>query len=277
MGKYTEVDHDEQGREVVNILEEGHITPSNITSMKFEFSKPTDITGNLDKRNTKNPNPDIPSNPGRTGYSGATVIYPNGEKSTRAVFTECVIQYRKAMLSDSGKDYGSTYVNIGIPRQYLDTLFNSARTQPEHNIRLENKEKTREKSGYYWIDCDIRRLNFGDIWIIWKDDEGNTQGANRQIRDLLTGIEENLECTITVSISGSITNRNKLENLDLDRGTYHPSFKLYEVVVRKESEVESPDLAEFSSQARNEKSEKTEASLASGKVRDLALGRLKIG
>lgn len=274
MGQYTETVVDDQNNEYTSIKEEGHITPSNITSINFEFSKPTDITGSLDKRNTRNPNPDIPQNPGRTGNTRATTIYPNKETSTKAILTQCVVQYREAMLKESGKDYATTYVNIGIPKSYLERLFMNARTQ---NIRLENKERTREKSDYYWIDCDIRRLDWRDIWIFWEDKDGETQAVNRQIRDVLTSLRQNVECTITVSITGNITNRNKNEDLPLDTGVFHPSIKIFEMVVKKESDVESPDLSEFSNQGKNEKSEKTEASLASGKVLAMALGRLNMG
>lgn len=274
MGKYTEVEKDEQGNEVTTILEEGHITLSNIAGMNFDFSKPVDITNSLDRRNTRNPNPDIPQNPGRTGNTRAAVTYPNGESSTKVVITQCVIQYRDTMLKESGKDYGNTYINIGVPKSYLDRLFTSARNQ---NIRLENREKTREKSGYYWIDCDIRRLDWRDIWVFWTDEQGDTQGINRQIRDILTSIRQNLECTLTVTISGNITNRNKNEDLHLETGIFHPSIKLFEIIVKSESNIEAPELSEFSSQIKNEKADKTEANLASGKVLAMALGRLKMG
>jgi hypothetical protein len=66
-------------RRNIQILEEGHITPENITSMKFEFSKPDDITSSLDKRNKTGPPTDIPQNPGRTGYTSMTAVYPNEE------------------------------------------------------------------------------------------------------------------------------------------------------------------------------------------------------
>lgn len=274
MGKYTEVGKDEQDNEVTSILEEGHITPSNITSMNFEFSKPADITASLDKRNTRNLNSDIPQNPGRTGNTRVTVVYPNKETSTRATLTQCVVQYRETMLKESGKDYGNTYINVGIPKMYLDRLFSNARGQ---SIRLENREKTREKSGYYWVDCDIRRLDWNDIWIFWTDENGESQAANKQIRDVLTALRQNVECTLTVTITGNITNKHKNEDLPLDTGAFHPSIKISEVIVKNESQVESPDLSEFSNQGKNEKSEKTEASLASGKVLAMALDRLKMG
>lgn len=273
MGKYTELIADEQGVEYTEILEDGHISSSNIVNMGFEFSRPVDITANLDKRNARNPNPDIPQNPGRTGFTSMTVKYPNGETSSKAVFKECVIQYREAMLRENGRDYGSTYICLGIPTAYLETIFRNARN---NNIHMENREKTREKSGYYWVDCDIRRLGLSDVCIFYEQG-GEAMTINKSIREILMTLRQNVECTVTLSISGNITNRNKNEDLPLDRGVYHPSIKLSEIVVLKDSNVESPDLSEFATQAKNEKSEKSEASIAKGKVLEMALGRLKIG
>lgn len=273
MGQYTDVTEDDQGVECTEILESGHITPSNVVNMKFEFSKPIDITANLDKRNARHPNPDIPQNPGRTGFTSMTVVYPNGETSSKAVLKQCVIQYREAMSKENGRDYGSTYINLGIPMADLDTIFSNARN---NNIRMENREKTREKSGYYWIDCDIRRLGPADVCIFYQQGE-DALTINKSVREILMTLKQNVECIVTLSLSGNITNRNKNEDLPLERGTYHPSIKISEIVVLKDSKVESPDLSEFATQVKNEKSEKSEASLASGKILDMALGRLKIG
>lgn len=274
--RYVDHTYDEHGKvTATEILEDGHITPANISQMRFEIGKGSDITANLDKRNAANPNPGVPQNTGRTGHVGVTIKYPDGETSSKAVLTQCVIQYRESMFKDSGRDYADTYVNLGIPKMYLDSLFSAARV---NNVILHNKEKTREKSNYYWVDCDIRKLKYDDIHIIGKNPEtGEPASYNKSIREMLGLLKQNIECTVTVSISGIMTNKDKTKELPLETGTYHPSIKLHEVVMIRESDIESPDLQEFATQVKNEKAAKTEAQMASSKILALALGRMNIG
>lgn len=276
MGKYTEehIDEDKNNKKYTLILEEGHFTKSNANTRKFEFSEPKDITADLDKRNAKHPNPNVPNNPGRTGLINTTVVYPNGERSAKCVFTECVLQYRENMNTENGQEYGATYVNVGIPKVYIDLVLNHAKLA-KRSVTL--RDRVRQKSDHYWIDCDLKDLSTTDISIYYADENSDeAEVVNMGVRETLQKLKKNIKATITFSITCSMTNRDKTQDLPLQTGTFNLSIKPKEITMITDSDVEAPDLSEFATQVKDERSEKGETSLAGGLLLDMVLGRLKI-
>lgn len=278
--KYVLVEKDENDKDIVTILEDGHINRSNITSMNFLFGKPNNITTSLEKANAENPDPDAPKSKGQVGHASIECEYPDKTKSSKIVLNDCIIQYRERSFGDLSKvknrqnalDYGVKYVQVGIPTAYLNKVFGDA---AKHNINLGNRENTQEKDGHYWVNCDIKKVPEANISIIYEA-EGETNVINQSIRSVLQAMESSIKCTITFTISCVVTTASKDDIPDLKTCKYHPTIKPFEILMEEDSKIKGPELSDVSNNSKNESSEKTEKNLAKGKLLELALGRLKI-
>lgn len=278
--KYVLVEKDESDKDIVTILEDGHINRSNISSMNFVFGQPSNITASLEKANAENPDPDAPKSKGQIGHASIEVQYPDQTKSSKVVFNDCIIQYRERSFGDLSKvrnkqtalDYGVKYVQIGIPITYLDKVFADA---SKHNVSLGNRENTKEKDHHYWVNCDIKKIPESNISIIYEAD-GETNVINQSIRSVLQAMESSIKCTITFSLSCVITTSSKDTAPDLKGGRYHATIKPFEILMEEDSKIKGPELSDVSNNTKNESSEKTEKNLAKGKLLEMALGRLKI-
>lgn len=278
--KYVLVEKDENNKDVVTILEDGHITHTNISSMNFLFGEPSNITSSLEKANAENPDPEAPKSKGQVGHASIACEYPDKTKSSKVVFRDCIIQYRARSFGDLSKvknrqnalDYGVKYVNVGIPTVYLNKVFGDA---ARHNINLGNRENTQEKDGYYWVNCDIKKIPDANISIIFVDG-GETHVINESVRTALERTESSIKSAITFTISCVVTTASKSDVPDLKTCKYHPTIKPYEILMEEDSPIMGPELSDISNSSKNEVSEKTERNLARGKLLQLALGRLKL-
>ena len=277
--KYVSRTTGEDGKEAVQILEDGHINRTTVTGMRFKFGTPSDITADLDKRNQDNPDASAPKNEGRTAYASIEAVYPDDEVSSKMVVNNCILQYRESAFKDQGsaktsaKDYGIRYVQVGIPKAVLDKVFAEA---TRHNVNMEQRKNTREKDGYYWINCNIARLE--DKFIsTYVDIDGDTKQINDSVRGFLSDSQTSLECTMTITISCTTTSSTKTEKIDLVRATYHPTIRPYEIIVEDESDLKGPELADISIQTKNESIELTEKNIARGKLAERMMARMRIG
>lgn len=277
--KYVQKYQGEDGKEAVQILEDGHINRNTLHMMRHKFGKPSDITNDLDKRNQDNPDANAPKNEGRTAYANIEAVYPDDEISSKMVINGCIIQYRESAFKDTGsvktsaKDYGIRYVQIGIPRGVLDKIFSEA---TRHNVNMEQRKNTREKDGFYWVNCNIAKLETKNI-SLYVDIDGDTQQTNDTVRGFLNDAKSSLECTMTVTVSCTTTSSTRSDKIDLDRATYHPTIRPFEIIIEAESDVKGPELADISTQTKNETSEVTEKNIARGKLAQRMMERMKIG
>ena len=258
--------------ETVDILEAGYITPANVNSMKFSFDTKTDITERLEKKSTATSrNVSVTTN-GRIGYAPLTCTYPDGTKSSKVVLTDVVVQYRDIVELEKN-NYGKTYISVGVPSIYLEKMKKDARLNSAMN--LTTKDKNQQLEGCYWMDFNLERLTQSDTMMIYKDKNNETQAISISFEKALTATKKSLTCNMMVTVSGSMTTPTVDEPLDLVNGQFYFALKPTEAFIMEESNKVGPVLTD-AGRRKNERIERTESLMASTKLAEMVLSRLKI-
>lgn len=221
----------------IAIQEEGFIDLDNIGKMKFTFQPGQDITESLAKKKQ----PEVSAiKKGRTGYTPMKCTYPNGtETSSKIVLTDCIIQWRQG-IDRPDSDYASTYVCIGVPDRYITKIIGDAKRHS--GINLGPKDNVQHKNEHYWFGCNLSGLRQDNTWIIYTDKDGETQGSQGMLREILKDMNGSLLVDVMVSISGSLATEELSEKLPLKDGMYTITMKPTEVFIRDTSRIEGPIL-----------------------------------
>ena len=278
--KYTVTEKDENGKDEVTVQEEGFLTANMINQITFEFTKPSDITAQLEKSNENGKNvaapKDFDGKKTRTGLARCSIKYPNGETANKAVIPDTILQYRDSLKDPKkAKGYGDTYVDIGIPEFIMNKLISDARVA---KIDLQPKGVPKVKNGYHWFSSNTTSISTNAITMLIPHTENGEEVTSPfpfTIRQLFELSEGNVKGTISFSIN-AVTTCDYNEKLDLTGARYHPTFKISNAYMEESTDVKGPELSEIAPQLQNEKFEATTNNIAKGDLLAKALAKLGI-
>lgn len=264
------MENDEGG---IEIMEDGFITPENLSKMRFTFSKPQDITESLYKNNSRSRDQVSATKNGRVGYSSLTCTYPNGrDTSSKIVLTDCVVQYREGIDRENSQ-YGRSYVAIGIPTIYINKIGSDGRQNSSINIGVKENVKTQE--GCFWLNCTLDNLPEINTWIIYRDENGDEVGGNGTVYTILSGMKRSIKVDVMVTCSASMSTDKMDKELDLDGGKFDFTMKPTEMFFREVSDKVGP-LLDDTTKRKKEAANKAERFIASSELAEFAMRNLKI-
>ena len=262
----------DNGDDGIQIMDDGFITPENISLMKFTFSKPQDITESLQKKNSGSRDQISVTKNGRTAYSSLTCHYPNKkDTSSKVMLTDCVVQYREGIDREDSK-YGRGYVTIGIPTIYINKMKTDAKANSSVNATV--KEKVKAQEGCYWLDCTLDKLSETNTWLLYTKD-GEEVGANSSIQAILSGLKHSLvvDAMFTCSVSSATDTMNEI--IDVDNGTFTFTMKPTEMYLKDTYNKIGPVLDD-TTRRKKEGANQSMRLLASNKLAELAMRNLNI-
>lgn len=250
----------------ITLEPDAHISAENIDDMVFSFSEGVDITESVAKKNAKNKIPVSFTKKGRTGYSAGTTTYPDGSTSSKILLENCILQWTPA-LNAPNHTYAKEFVFIGIPSIYLDKIMKDAKNNS--NITLENKPNVQEMNGFYWPRCNLDKLSHKDCQIVTENG-----AAKVDINTILTEAEKSVIASIMFTLSGSITNGDMTDELDLKDGTYGITMKPTEVYAFSDTDIKGPELVDTNNR-KKEGSAMSSAFFATGSLAAIAAKRIR--
>ncbi|KJZ68973.1 hypothetical protein HIM_11630 [Hirsutella minnesotensis 3608] len=256
------------GKEFV-ILEDGHVTRQNVSKFHFKFTKPSDITESINKRTGGRVASFSVTKSGRVGYTSMSCVYPDNTTSSKVLLTGCIFQYREKAKSD----YGSSYVCMGVPEEYITQFILSARK--ESSVNLQVSEKFENKNGYYWVNAKTDGLSANSTLIMYVDEDGLDQGIPKRLPNVLADFKSNILADVCCVVSGSMTTDTMQEKLNLENGQFNLTIKLMNIYIKDVSDVEGPTLSAINRQ-ESETVEVSDRLRASSKLVEYAMGKLKI-
>lgn len=262
----------DNGDDGIEIMEEGFITPQNISQMSFSFDAGKEITESLNKKNTKSRERVSVTKHGRTGYTPLTCTYPNKrDKSSKIMLTDCIIQYRLG-IDREDSDYGRSYVCIGVPTIYINKIRSDARKNSGLEVGVKDTVKVQENC--YWLNCTLDRLSEADTWIVYRNGDEEI-GGHGTVYSILAGLKSSLVADIMMTCSGSMATQKTDDELDLINGKYTLTMKPTEVFIRDVSDKVGPTLDD-TNRRRKEGATKVERFLASDKLAEFAMRNLSL-
>lgn len=268
-GEYI-ITHDDGN---IEILDSAFINLDNISQMSFSFETPKDITESLRKKNSQEQDQVSVTVNGHIAYAPGQVVYPNKKESSKKIpLTGCIVQYREGIKSPKSR-YGKDYVAIGVPQLYISKITSDARSTSSMNLAV--KSTVQLVGGYYWFNCTLEKLDVNNTSILHQDASGNAQRIQRDIYSLLNAFEKSMTATILFTLSASAATSMMQEKIDLNGGTFNITMKPTEVVFTDLTDVEGPTLDDVG-RRKNERLEATETLLASSRLAELAMRKLRV-
>jgi hypothetical protein len=250
----------------VTIEPDGHISADNIDDITFSFADGVDITESVAKKNAKNKTPVSFTNRGRSAYTPITVTYPDGSTSSKFLLENCILQWTPA-LNTPNHSYAKDFVFVGIPSMYLDKIMKDAAINS--SITLQNKPNVQEFNGYYWLRCNLDKLSHKDCQIVTPDGP-----VKLNVDTILTEMKKSVIASIMFTLSGSMTNNNMSEELDLKDGTYTITMKPTEVYAVSDTDIKGPELTDTNNR-KKEGSAMSDTFFASGALAAMAAKRIR--
>lgn len=269
--QYIETTTDSDGKEIKTILEEGYITPQSVGLFKYEFMNPTDITVSIRKNGQKD-GKTIDPKLGRVGFRPFQCTYPDKSIVNTAVLTNVVLQYLP-IIKKERNEYGRKYINIGIPKLYIDTFVHQAKVNS--NVNIVQRERDTVIDGLYWTSCNLENLIPDQVGTAVSLENGGGTVINESVHEILSDSETHQYVQMTTQLNVSISNTNEKEALDLDNGNYVFSIKPTSIYVTGDANVNVPQLVSQSARAKNV-AEISRSTIATGNAALRALEKLKL-
>lgn len=254
----------------IKIEQDGYIGPENISEMRFTFAPGQEITEGVSDKNAGKKQVVSYTKNGRSAYTPVTVNYPDNSTSSKMVLTGCILQHTEALNAPNHK-YAKNFVIIAIPEEYIDKIIADAKS--ESGINLTVKPNTETKNGFYWMRCNLDKLQKKDTHILLDRDGGKS--IELTLDQLLSDFGKSVSAFIVFTLSGSMNSDKMEETLDLENGQYFITMKPTEVWATSDSSVEGPILKD----TNNRKNESVSLSghlFADGALAEFAMKRLKI-
>jgi hypothetical protein len=243
------------------IDEDAQIFPDTLKNIKFVFGEIKEIG---DKYRNNAPVSDIKR--GRTAYAGAVVKYTDGSQTNNACFGDVIFHYSSAIDAANGS-YGRKFISIGIHKECINKVINDANKQLGVKVVLKNG--TEEKSGYYWLSCNLEKLLDSKTFTFLGDNV-----SNHNLYSLLKEAQCSFIGTAMFTIGITQTTSDSSVAPDLKDGTYNLTMKPTEAWLKGDTDIEGPIIVNRAK--ANESIQPTANMEATGKLAALLRQRLKI-
>lgn len=219
----------DSGRDIIQIKPEGRLSKGNMTFLSYEIGSARDITSNIDKKNAK-ANRD-PSDR-YIGMRDLKIIYPDRSHCTTILVTDCVIQNRTDIGKDSGRFYGLSTINIGLPIELFSHIQHCG---AKSGVDIVNKDSVKENAGYHWYQMDLASINFDDVGFV-----GSDGFTSFPIRTALSNTPNNIRCDVAMNVSITQTAPKNGGSLDFKSRGFSPSFKPVSITLKDNTNISQP-------------------------------------
>lgn len=221
--------------------EDAYIDDELLKSVKFKFDVPAKISDSANRRSTKEAKEeakDVGLKDNVVFYGAGKVQYPDESISEITYFTECIIQY-KAMVLDTKHKYGSEYVTVGIPEQYINRVIKDAK---DDKLKVGLKQNSQHEKGYYWLSCDLTKLEPGKTTTVAEDaSDGSIAIVPMELTKAFGKFKENLLANIGFSMSIHESFKPTDKNHD-GSGPYNLGFKIKELFLYDTTDIAGPEI-----------------------------------
>lgn len=174
------------------------------------------------------------------------MMFPNEEMCLIIIIKNCVVTNRNNLNDDGSMRYRISYMITGIPRMHIDHMIHSARTV---KILLAPKASYRLHNRCYWMYKDLSKMSADKMGMVITD-----RYTKMGLRDMLEKVAagdgrngKNVLCDMVLKPTMSYSRHKNENDFDPVNGTYCPSFKVQEVLIKNSSKISEPPFTPGSS------------------------------